>query len=328
MFHRKPGSDDDEHSMVSHLGQLYYQAMNRGLLLGLLLVPHLLAASGGESSAAVPGYVLQLPASVTTVLIAETTTATLHRFEADEQGVVLSDARRMSIGQEGAGKERTGDQRTPLGVYFVMEELDTSNLHEKYGPVAFPLDYPNAWDDANQRTGSGIWIHGVEPGSGPRPERDTDGCIALPNAALLSLGPYLTPQRTPVIVTRSMQMKTMQEISATREQLLAALEVWTNSYRDGDWHRYLDLYTENFEYRGMNRAEWSAYRIQTVGTRPIDDFAIDDILLIADPEEDGLYLSRFRQRISESGRTIATTKRLYWKQSPQGDFMIVAEDNG
>jgi murein L,D-transpeptidase YafK len=313
-------------------GQLYHQGMIRGLLLALLLLPCLFAAAEGDSSGALssdkPAYVLKLPASVTAVFIAETGTATLHRYVADEEGLLLGEAQRMSIGQQGDGKEKTGDQKTPLGIYFVMEELDTSNLHEKYGPVAFPLDYPNAWDALNQRTGSGIWIHGVAPGSGARPERDTDGCIALPNEELLSLKPYLTPLRTPVIVTRKIRRLSTQEIDVARDQLLAALARWSSSYRNGDWNRFLSLYSQDFVYRGMNREEWSAYRVQTIGTRAINDFTINDVLLLADPEDDGLYLSRFRQVITESGRPLATTKRLYWRRSPDGDLKIVAEDNG
>ena len=62
----------------------------------------------------------------------------------------------MSIGQEGPGKQSSGDKRTPLGVYFVTEQLDTSKLHEKYGVTAFVLDYPNVWDLRSRRSGDGI----------------------------------------------------------------------------------------------------------------------------------------------------------------------------
>ena len=313
-------------------GQLYHQGMIRGFLFGLLFLSCPFAAAQGEFSSDLssdkPAYVLKLPASVKAIFIAETATATLHRYVADEHGLLLGEAQRMSIGQQGDGKQRTGDQKTPLGIYFVMEELDTSKLHEKYGAAAFPLDYPNAWDALKQRTGSGIWIHGVTPGSGERPERDTDGCIALPNKELLLLKPYLTPLRTPVIVTRHIRSLSTQEIDVLRDQLLAALDLWSSSYRDGDWNRFLSLYSPDFAYRGMNREEWSAYRVQTIGVRSIDEFTLDEVLLLADPEEDGLYLSRFRQFINESGHPIETTKRLYWRRSPDGDLKIVAEDNG
>ena len=298
--------------------------MIRSLPFLLLLLPCLAAAQ----VAGVPSYVLKLPDTVETVLIAETATATLHRYQYGENGLLPGNEQRMSVGQNGVGKRKTGDRRTPLGIYFVVEALDTINLHEKYGPVAFPLDYPNAWDQANDRTGYGIWIHGVTPNSGPRPEQDTDGCIALSNEKLLALEEYLTPLQTPVIVTRSIQRASATEIALTRDQLLAALELWASSYRDGDWHRFLSLYAEDFEYRGMKLQEWSAFRLKTVAARPIDDFTIDDIMLLADPEEPGLYLSRFRQQITATGRTVTTTKRLYWRTTSAGGFRIVAEDNG
>lgn len=308
--------------MEMPVGQLYYRCM---LPRCLILVPLLFCL---PAAAAVPAYVLQLPDAVHTVLIAETATATLHRFVFDGDRVEPVENRRMSIGQNGVAKKRTGDQRTPLGIYFVVEELDTTNLHEKYGPTAFPLDYPNAWDSINDRTGYGIWIHGVSPGAGLRPERDTDGCIALQNEHLLSLRPYLTALQTPVIVTRQLQTAGVQETVAIRDELLAVLGDWTDSYRQGDWNRYLALYADDFVYRGMSRDEWAAYRLLTAGSRKIEDFSVADVLLLADPEDDGLYLSRFRQQVTEAGQTLATTKRLYWRKSAAGDLRIVAEDNG
>ena len=310
--------------MVLRFGQLYYRRMRCRCLIVLLLLQGL-PLSG---IAAVPAYVLQLPDAVRTILVAETSTATLHRYSADQGQLKAVEKRRMSIGQNGVAKQRTGDQRTPLGIYFVVEELDTSNLHEKYGPVAFPLDYPNAWDAFMERSGHGIWIHGVTPGAGARPERDTDGCIALPNEHLLSLKPYLTPLQTPVIVTREMHTADAAETSASRDELLAALADWTDSFRRGDWYRYFNLYASDFVYRGMSRPEWLAYRLLSSGSRRIEDFTVEDVLLLADPEENGLYLSRFRQQVTEAGRTVATTKRLYWRKSVSGDFRIVAEDNG
>lgn len=305
-------------------GQLYYRPMIRSLLTVILS----LASFVASAEAVAPAYVLQLPESVSTVLIAETATATLHRYEADGDMPVISDSQRMSIGKNGAGKVRSGDQRTPLGIYFVVAELDTTNLHEKYGAAAFPLDYPNAWDETRRRTGHGIWIHGVAPGSGDRPELDTDGCIALPNEHLLSLKPYLEPLQVPVIVTREIRASSDEKASEARTQLLAAIQRWADSYRGGDWHSYLSMYADDFVYRDMTRDEWVAYRLKTLGARAIGDYVLDEVLLIADPEEEGLYLSRFRQTITESGHTLVTTKRLYWRKTAAGDLKIVAEDNG
>ena len=101
---------------------------------------------------AVPAYVVELPESVSDVLIADTKSATLHHFGRSESGIVNIQERYMSIGQNGVGKERAWDRKTPLGVYFITEQLDTSNLDAKYGVAAYPLDYPNVWDKGSIMT--------------------------------------------------------------------------------------------------------------------------------------------------------------------------------
>ena len=65
-----------------------------------------------------------------------------------------------------------------------------------------------------------------------------------------------------------------------------------------------------------------------ISQAPPREIVLDEVFLLADPEEAGLYLSRFRQTISYDGRSIAIVKRLYWRRMTDGDLRIVAEDNG
>ena len=279
------------------------------------------------TDAGLPAYVLQLPESVENILIVETDTSTLHRYGRGQNAPVSRDTRYVSIGENGVGKQRAWDRRTPLGIYFISEQLDTRGLHEKYGPTAFPLDYPNVRDRSMQRGGDGIWIHGVAPQGGRRPPLDTDGCIALANDELLVLADKLIPLVTPVVITRKIEWQGPQQIAALRDELNVALEAWAKSFESGDLHRYLSSYAESFDYRGMKRSEWAAYRMSTF-TRAVRGFELDEVLLLADPEETELYLSRFRQKVSDDERTVETTKRLYWQRSADGNLRIVAEDNG
>ena len=152
------------------------------LLAIALVVPRPLLADGE-----LPASLIRIPESVSTLFVAETSTAKFHRFDRSNDLLTYSGSFFMSIGKEGAGKNRSGDKRTPFGAYFVTEQLDTTKLHAKYGVTAFPLDYPNAWDLRAGRDGDGIWVHGVDPRGGKRPKRDTDGCIALPNEDLSNL---------------------------------------------------------------------------------------------------------------------------------------------
>ena len=289
-----------------------------------LLSPVLCAAQ----EAAVPAYVLEIPESVSEVLIADTNSATLHRFGRSASGFVDIDQRYMSIGLNGVGKERAWDRKTPLGVYFITEQLDTSNLDAKYGVAAYPLDYPNAWDKREQRTGDGIWLHGVDENGSKRPPRDTDGCLALPNDELLSLAETLEPLVTPVIVARELTWSAPEELSKLRMELREALDVWRQSLEESDVQTYLSLYSDEFRYRGMDKAAWSSYRLGAFDARDIESVRLDDVLLLADPEEPGLYLSRFTQEFVSDGNTVRTTKRLYWRRGEEKVWQIVAEGAG
>ena len=93
-------------------------------------------------------------------------------------------------------------------------------------------------------------------------------------------------------------------------------------------HTLLSLYGEDFPRWGMNKSEWTELLLATVGTRPIEAVNVSDLLLLADPVEDGLYLSRFRLAVTEGNQTIVSTRRLYWRRSPNGAFKVIAEDVG
>ena len=275
-----------------------------------------------------PAYVLQLPESVSDVFIADTGTATLYRFEQSSSGIRLGHEGYMSIGQNGVGKERAWDRRTPLGIYFVVDQLDTSRLHERYGITAFPLDYPNAWDRRQQRTGDGIWVHGVIAGGEKRPPRDTDGCIALPNEDLAALEDKFVPLVTPVIVTREIRWENTETIRDLRRELNVAVNAWAQYYGDADLHAYLSLYANDFSYRGMKLHEWASFRSQTLEQRGAVKIVIEDLLLLADPEEEGLFIARFHETMSGPELGSRTIKRLYWRRDDEGEWRIVAEDNG
>ena len=235
----------------------------------------------------------------------------------------------MSIGQAGTGKERSGDRRTPLGIYFVTEQLDTTRLHEKYGATAFPLDYPNAWDRRLGRTGSGIWVHGVDARGGTRPPLDTDGCIALPNERLLAHEQAFAPNVTPVLIATELAWTEPEDLAIVREDLEDSLMAWAHSLEKGDMFAWLDAYDASFEHWGMNKEEWVAFSMQTTAKRAIDDVSISDLLLLGDPAEEGLYFSRFRLEVSEAeGRKVISMRRMYWRRSESGAFKIVAEDSG
>lgn len=295
------------------------------LLIGLSLLSSTALAAVPER---VPAWLLELPDSVDEVLIANADGAELYRFENNGHGIVQKDTRYMSIGRNGVGKERAWDRKTPLGIYFITEELNTARLHEKYGDAAFVLDYPNAWDRYRERTGDGIWLHGVDRNDPERPPLDTDGCLALPNEEIMRIADGLQPLVTPVIVARELQWATPAEVAATRKEFRKALGRWQQSISANDISAYLAMYSADFRKQGMAKDDWSTWRANVFAARGPVKASLRDVVLIADPEEPELYLSRFTRVLEQDGREIVTRKRLYWRRLGASDWQIVTEDNG
>lgn len=77
-------------------------------------------------------------------------------------------------------KQKEGDSCTPEGMYKVSKKLDKEQTTFYR---AFLLDYPNAEDRKNKKTGSAIEIHGSGSGSPPKygGSNWTWGCISLSN---------------------------------------------------------------------------------------------------------------------------------------------------
>lgn len=290
-----------------------------------------LLADDGErpgSSRMMPAYFLEIPDNVDDVLVAIADSATMYRYSRNGSRIVEQDQRYMSIGTNGVGKQRAWDKKTPLGVYFITERLDTTRLHDKYGVAAFPLDYPNAWDLHNKRTGDGIWLHGVDHKNPERPPLDTDGCLSLPNEEILALANDLKPLSTPVVVARELRLATESELEKTRLEFRLALDMWRESQEQGDITAFLSMYAEEFSYREMDKAEWGSWRMAAFDVNPLSSVRISNLMLMADPEVDDLYLSRFTQVIETKNGPITTVKRLYWKRSAGNVWQIVSEGNG
>jgi hypothetical protein len=149
---------------------------------------------------ALPSAVIQIGPGTDTVLLVESERARLWILHRKGDSVTVVANHYVTVGQQGVGKQREGDRKTPLGVYRIQSEIPGAKLIDFYGPLALPLDYPNSMDRARAKTGSGIWVHGVPSDRYARPPLASDGCVVLANEDLLALRKYAKPGRTTVVV--------------------------------------------------------------------------------------------------------------------------------
>lgn len=276
-----------------------------------------------------PSDIIALPDAVERVLLVDAghSSAWLMRRRADA-GWMLETGFYVSIGASGLDKHRRGDRRTPLGVYYATEQLDTRRLPARYGSSVLTLDYPNALDVAQGRTGDGIWLHGIDPDNNIRPPRDTDGCIAFDNARIDALTAALDLHHTPVVVAPSFDWQPGETFAATADELRRALERWRASQLSGNSASLIGMYVGNYSRHGLSPELWRAGVRARLSAGLLDDLQLDALEILRADRDEGIFLTRFRQVLHRAGRTPVTTmRRLYW-QRIDGEWHIVAEQNG
>ena len=146
-----------------------------------------------------------------------------------------------STGEVSGKKEKTGDRRTPEGVYFVTKTFTRKYLSETYGSGAFVLDYPNFMDRKLNRSGYNIWIHGTNKRLKPR---DTNGCVTMENRHLDILHQYIELNRTPIIIKSKLKMICADMLAKEKKALSTFLQGWKRAFLTGDRSRF-DLYYED-----------------------------------------------------------------------------------
>jgi murein L,D-transpeptidase YafK len=106
----------------------------------------------------------------------------------------------ISSGMQEGDKFEEGDRKTPEGHYYIINLVPGESQGDLYGPLVFELNYPNSKDLVAGKTGSGIWIHGVQMASELTPTR---GCVSLTNSDVVDLMRWVRVG-TPVVILDQM----------------------------------------------------------------------------------------------------------------------------
>lgn len=229
-----------------------------------------------------------------------------------------------SGGKQGTKKKIRGDQRTPLGVYHVTSRLEDAQLDDKYGPVAFPINYPNQWDVMKKRTGDGIWLHGVTSETYSRPPQDSDGCVALPNPDLKVLEPFLKIG-IPVIMGENENWVDRNEHKNQQTELLDNLEAWRQSWESQNNDIYLNHYAQEFNNGKYNKKTWSDYKSRVNSSKSYIQVIVDEPVIYGYPGESDMVQVDFVQHYNSNNYRGKALKRQYWKKQIDGQWQITYE---
>ncbi|OYU42893.1 MAG: hypothetical protein CFE44_21425 [Burkholderiales bacterium PBB4] len=259
---------------------------------------------------AVPSQFLALSQKSKHAIAVDASRSRLYLFENGGSGLKLIADYYISVGKAGIAKAAEGDQRTPLGVYYVNSNLDPKTLKDFYGSGALPINYPNVLDTKRGYTGSGIWLHGTPPKQFARAPQATDGCVVLANPDLERIIRTVEVRSTPVVIAQQLQWISPQAAQAESKPFENVLMAWRSAKTSGNLQQALNYYTSDFNSNGKNLDQWSqrlkSEMEQTAG-RPVQ---IKDLSLLRWNDSAETMVVTFGE--VTDGTRAGTTKRQYW----------------
>lgn len=268
-----------------------------------------------------PRQILQLAPKQKYALLADTSRARLYLFENVDGVPRLKSDFYMTIGKNGTDKRVEGDKRTPMGVYQIANQLPRAGLADLYGDGAYPLNYPNEWDQSQNRGGHGIWLHGVPSNTYSRPPRSSDGCVVIANPDLKELSRWITVGSTPVIITDRTDWVTRDVWEQSRDELLAELDSWKGDWETRNSDRFLRHYSSSMT-TGQN-SSWARDKRRNIEDKEWIRLDLSDISLFLYSGTNLAY-AEFTQQYSSNKLSSVSSKRLYL-QNEKGSWRIALE---
>ncbi|OYT92096.1 MAG: hypothetical protein CFE43_10205 [Burkholderiales bacterium PBB3] len=259
---------------------------------------------------AVPSQFLALSQRSKHAIAVDASRSRLYLFENGTGGLKLLADYYISVGKAGTAKASEGDQRTPLGVYYISSNLDPKSLKDFYGSGALPLNYPNVLDTKRGNTGGGIWLHGTPPKQFARAPQATDGCVVLANPDLERIIRTVEVRSTPVVIAQQLQWISPQAAQADSKPFEDVLMAWRNAKTSGNLQQTLSYYTPDFSSNGKNLDQWTARLKAEMAQMVGRTTQIKDVSMLRWNDSAETMVVTFGE-VADGTRS-GTTKRQYW----------------
>lgn len=258
----------------------------------------------------VPSQFLALSPRNKHAIAIDASRARLYLFENTAAGLKLQADYYISIGKLGIEKFMEGDQRTPLGVYFITSNLNPKSLRDFYGAGALPINYPNQLDIKRGKTGGGIWLHGTPADQFSRAPLASDGCVVLANPDLQRLIRTVEIGNTPVVIAKSLNWVAPQTLKADVQSFEDQLQGWHRTKSSGDMDKLKAWYTRDFTSFGKTMEEWTPSlqaEVQQLRGRNIE---LKEVSYLRWTDSSDTMVVTFGELIKGTSR--GRTKRQYW----------------
>lgn len=219
----------------------------------------------------------------------------------------------VSQGKYGVNKLKEGDQKTPVGVYYITGHLPGTRLPDLYGSGALPINYPNEWDRVNGRTGSGIWLHGTPSDSFSRPPLSSDGCVVLTNPDLYTVVNSVEIGKTPVIISENIDFVSKTRWDIERRLATRLVDNWRRDTESLSSLRLMAHYSRRFKSeRGEDLTTWFNKHQQVMHGVKRLSIKLRERTAFYYPGRDDMIVATFTQETRIGKNKTSVRKRQYW----------------
>ncbi len=273
-----------------------------------------------------PENIIQISDNQPYVIIIDQSQSRLYVYRNEQGTPVLEADYFLTIGLKGYGKQKRGDQKTPIGVYHVTRYIDDQELPDLYGRGAFPVNYPNVWDSRKKRSGGGIWLHGTPSYTYNRAPWASNGCMVVSNNDFLNIQQYIEPGlHTPIINTKSINWITTEQWRNNQQLMLQNLSKLINDWESNIPQRYTRHYSKtDLDVEGRNYKQWEGHKRWVNRDRNSIKIEYSNLNIYKYPGEEELVLMHYDQIYYSNNLNTDGAKELYWKKQADG-WKIVYE---
>lgn len=273
----------------------------------------------------VPRSILQLREDQKYALVVDAKRSRLYVYENQGGQLKFVTDYYVSQGKLGINKLKAGDQKTPVGVYYITSRLPGAKLPDFYGSGALPINYPNDWDRLNGRSGSGIWLHGTPSDSYSRPPLSSDGCVVLTNPDLHKLFESVEIGKTPVVISEQVEFVNKKKRDKDRNTAVQLVDAWRRDVESLNLARLKANYSSQFRSdRGENLDIWFAKHQPSLGGVKNLSIKLRDVTFFLYPGRDDLIVGTFTEDAQTDRNKNSVRRRQYWAREGS-QWKIVAE---
>ena len=275
----------------------------------------------------IPRALLQLRQDQKHALIVDAKRSRLYVYENQGDHLKFVTDYYISQGKLGVNKLKEGDQKTPIGIYYITSHLRGARLPDFYGTGALPINYPNEWDKVNGRSGSGIWLHGTPSDSYSRAPLSSDGCVVLTNPDLNKLTASVEIGKTPVVISENVEFVNRAKWTNDRNVAANLLDEWRRDAESLNPSRLIANYSRKFKTeKGEDLTTWFPKQHQFMSGLKELSLILTDVTTFFYPGRDDVIVTTFTQNAKIGKISSTTRKRQYWEKEGN-QWKIVYELN-